>query len=116
MVSEPTFAELFATMLKRAMSNAYSGNPPAWLPLTRRTDPTIGRKRRARRARGKRIEARRNPPYNIGGRVWLASAVRSWQIKPIGPTTRLGNAEIQTCIDTFLDPSMGEPWGDQPHA
>jgi hypothetical protein len=33
--------------------------------------PTIGRKRRARRARGRRIKARRNPPY-IGGRVWLA--------------------------------------------
>ena len=52
MVNHSTFAELFATMLKSAMSKAYSGRPPVWLPLTRRTDPTIGRKRRARRARG----------------------------------------------------------------
>ena len=35
--------------------------------------PTIGRKRRSRRARGRRIEARRNTPY-VGGRIWLASA------------------------------------------
>jgi hypothetical protein len=35
-----------------------SSHPPAWRPLSRRTDPTIGRKRRARRARGRRIKAR----------------------------------------------------------
>ena len=31
------------------------------------------RQRRARRARGRRIEARQTPPY-IGGRIWLARA------------------------------------------
>jgi len=30
----------------------------------------MGRKRRARRARGRRIEARRNTPY-VGGRIWV---------------------------------------------
>ncbi len=34
--------------------------PPTWRPLTRRTDPSyFGRKRRRRRARGRRIEAKR---------------------------------------------------------
>jgi len=33
----------------------------------------FGRKRRWRRARGRRIEARRKPPY-VGGRIWLAGA------------------------------------------
>jgi hypothetical protein len=33
----------------------------------------FGRKRRARRAKGRRIKARKNPPY-VDGRIWLASA------------------------------------------
>jgi hypothetical protein len=37
------------------LDKAYSRQPPAWRPLTSRTDPTyFGRKRRARRARGRR--------------------------------------------------------------
>lgn len=32
----------------------YSHNPPAWRPIAWRANPTIGRKRRARRARGRR--------------------------------------------------------------
>jgi hypothetical protein len=42
-----------------------------------------------------------------------ASGFRS---KPIGPTTRIFNVDIPTCIDeldSFLDPSLGEPWGDR---
>ena len=72
--------------------------------------PTIGRKRRARRARGQRIEARRNPPY-VGGWIWRAGA--GLHSKQINPTTRVFNVEIPTCIDdSFLNPSLGEPWED----
>lgn len=65
-------------------------------------------KRRKRRARGRQIEARQKPPY-VGGWIWVVSAgLRS---KPIGPTTRLDDVEIPTCIDdAFLDPSLGQPW------
>jgi len=42
-----------------------------WLIAPNPVPTYFGRKRRARRARGRRIEARRNPPY-VGGRVWLA--------------------------------------------
>jgi hypothetical protein len=128
-VSEPAFAELFATMLKRAMSNAYSGNPPAWLPLTRRTDPTIGRKRRARRARGRRIEARQNPPY-VGGRIWLTSARSGFRSYPLprvmmldeidsfdcGLTEEQARAEIAAEKERWrklIDPSLGVPWEEQ---
>jgi hypothetical protein len=48
-----TLAELFANAAHQQLKKAYSGQPPAWPPLTRRTDPTIGRKRRSRRARGR---------------------------------------------------------------
>jgi hypothetical protein len=58
-----SMVEAFATAGRAALASAYpwSGKPPAWLPLTWtcRPDTTIGRKRRARRARGRRIEARR---------------------------------------------------------
>lgn len=42
-----------------------------------------------------------------------ASGFRS---KSIGPTTRIFNVNIPTCIDevdSFLDPSLGQPWEDQ---
>ncbi len=74
---ECSMVEAFATAGRAALTSAYpwSGKPPAWLPLTWtcRPDTTIGRKRRARRARGRRIEARQNIPY-VGGRIWLASS------------------------------------------
>lgn len=57
---ECNMVEAFAAAARAALDAAYpwSGKPPVWLPLTRRTDPTIGRKRRTRRARGRRIAAR----------------------------------------------------------
>jgi hypothetical protein len=71
--SHSLMATLLAPIAHREIDKAYGSHAAAWRPLTRRTDPTIGRKRRARRARGRRIEARQNIPY-IGGRTWLARA------------------------------------------
>jgi hypothetical protein len=52
-------------------------------------DPTyFGRKRRWRRARGRRIENKRNPPY-VGGRIWLASAGRGFKSYPLPRVTIL---------------------------
>ncbi len=108
--SDSIMATLLAPIAQRELNKAYGHLAPAWRFLTRRTDRThFGRKRRARRARGRRIENRR--PYSSAAlamaSLWGASTgLRS---KPIGPTTRLGNVEIATCI---VDPSMGNPWGD----
>jgi hypothetical protein len=74
------------------------------------TISTIGRKRRARRARGRRIEARQNPPY-VGG---------SWLARQTFARVRAGGAPLPRGIMldeidsfSFLDPSMGEPWEEQ---
>jgi hypothetical protein len=58
-------------------------------------DPTyFGRKRRARRARGRRIEARQ--PYS--------SAALAWRIAR--------EAEPRRPLATFIDPSLGVQWGE----
>jgi hypothetical protein len=89
---------------------------PGWLRrwlLAPPPGPTIGRKRRARRARGRRIEARQALGHGHWFRVTLDPAA-GFRSKPIGPTTLFGNVEIPTCIDAaFLDPSLGEPWEEQ---
>ena len=60
-------------------------------------DPTyFGRKRRARRARGRRIEARQ--PYS--------SAALAWRIAR--------EAEPRRPLATFIDPSLGVQWGRSP--
>jgi len=84
----------------------------AWPLLAPPPGPTIGRKRRARRARGRRIEARQALGHGHWFRVKLDSA-SGFRSKPIGPTTRIFNVDIPTCIDevdSFLDPSLGGPW------
>jgi hypothetical protein len=68
----------------------------------------FGRKRRARRARGRSIEARRNPPY-VGGRIWLARQTFARVRAGGAPLPRVMLDEI----DSFLDPSLGEPWEEQ---
>ncbi len=79
-----TDATLLSRIAQRELAKAYSRQPPAWRPLTRRTDRAhFGRKRRARRARGQRIEAKR----------------------ALGP----GHC-FRVEIDRFFDPSMGRPW------
>jgi hypothetical protein len=75
-----------------------------WL-LTPHPGPTIGRKRRARRARGRRIEARRNTPY-VGGWISLAGA-RCFRSYPLPKVMILDE------VDSFLDPSLREPWEEQ---
>jgi hypothetical protein len=138
---EYSMVEVFAAAGRAALAAAYpwNGKPPAWLPLTpaRRADSTyFGRKRRARRARGRRIEARRNTPY-FGGQIWLASARSGFRSypppkvmlldeinsfptgEPPGWIPRLmkrssGSAfyVVPTEQDAraFFDPSLGEPW------
>jgi hypothetical protein len=54
----------------------------------------FGRKRRARRARGRRIEARQ--PYS--------SAALAWRIAR--------EAEPRRPLATFIDPSLGVQWGE----
>ena len=60
---------------------------------------SFGLKRRARRARGWRIEQRQRFQSFFN---WTMNRVRDkaagLRSKPIGPTTRLGNVEIPTCI------------------
>jgi hypothetical protein len=111
---ESALPGFLARLAERELKKAY-GKPPVWLPLTRRTDPTIGRKRRARRARGRWIEARQTMGHGHWFRVQLDSA-SGFRSKSIGPTTRIFNVDIPTCIDelnSFLDPSLGEPWEGQ---
>ncbi len=69
----------------------------------------FGRKRRARRARGRRIEAMRNTPSSMqrvfsGGWISLAGARSGFRSHPLPKVMILDE------IDTFLNPSMGEPW------
>jgi hypothetical protein len=84
---ERNMVESFEAVGRAPLSAAYPwhGKPPVWLPLTRRTDPTIGRKRRARRARGRRIENRR--PYSSAALamacIWLASARSGFRSHPL---------------------------------
>jgi hypothetical protein len=59
-------------------------------------DPTFGRKRRARRARGRRIEARQ--PYSSAALAWRAVMARE--------------AEPRRPLATFIDPSPGVQWGE----
>jgi hypothetical protein len=48
-------ATLLAPISQREIDKAYRHNPPTWGSMMRRTAPTyFGRKRRARRARGRR--------------------------------------------------------------
>lgn len=51
---QTAMVEGFSAMSREALAKAYPATLAPWLPLLRRPDPTIGRKRRARRARGKR--------------------------------------------------------------
>ncbi len=67
-------ATLLAPITNPELAKGYSSQPPLWRPLTRRTDRTyFGRKRRARRARGRRIEARRNRPGLLTVAQWAAA-------------------------------------------
>jgi hypothetical protein len=53
------FASLLAPIARRAINKVYASQPPTWRPLIRRTNLTyFGRKRRARRDRGRRIETK----------------------------------------------------------
>jgi hypothetical protein len=58
------FASLLAPIARRAINKAYTSQPPTWRPLTRHADLAYyGRKRRARRARGRQIEDKRALSY-----------------------------------------------------
>ena len=83
-----------------------------WLFAPTPVPAYFGRKRRARRARGRRIEARPAMGHGHWFPVQLDSAL-GFRSKLIGSTTRIFNVDIPTCIDEvdgFLDPSLGEPW------
>jgi hypothetical protein len=107
---ECNMVEAFAAVGRTALSAAYpwSGKPPVWLPLTRRPDPTIGRKRRARRARGRRIENRR--PYSSVALamacLWGAHHRADHRLDALS----YGVMSMRQARATFLDPSLGEPW------
>ncbi len=51
--TDSSMAYLLGRIATRELGK-YSHNPPAWCPIAWRANPTIGRKRRARRARGRR--------------------------------------------------------------
>lgn len=55
---QTAMVEGFAAMSREALAKAYPAPLRPWLHLLRRPDPTIGRKRRARRARGRRQSIR----------------------------------------------------------
>lgn len=99
-------------------------------------DPNYyGRKRRARRARGRRIEAWPNPPSwgrrLPAGRIWiigrqagLRSIRRNWTTLlydevdsfNCGLTEEQARAEIAAETERWrklIDPSMGEQWEEQ---
>ena len=135
---ECNMVESFAAVNRAALGAAYpwSGKPPVWLPLTpaRRSDPTMGRKRRWRRARGRQIEARRNPPY-VGGPIWVIgrqAGLRSDRSKwatllfgcildeadsfNCGLTEEQARAEIAAETERWrklIDSLMGDPWEEQ---
>ena len=67
-------ATLLAPIARRELNRSYSSAPPEWRPLARRNDPTIGRKRRARRARGGRIKTKR--PYSSAA-LAMAEALKA---------------------------------------
>jgi hypothetical protein len=69
--------------------------------------PAIGRKRRARRARGRRIEARQA----LGHGHWFRV-----QLDPSRPSLLELARKIHVPVDevdSFFDPSFGEPWEEQ---
>jgi len=95
-----TDAPLLAPIAQRELAKAYSRQPPAWRPLTIRIDPThFGRKRRARRARGRRIETRQKIPRMV---------TLNWRGgQPCGPSEGLSQRLIRShCADAarFLAP------------
>ena len=87
----------------------------------------FGRKRRARRARGRQIDGRWNPPY-VGGRIWFTCrqpglrTLRSNLVTLLwdevdsfncGLTEEQARAEIAAETERWrklIDPSVGEPW------
>ena len=113
---EFNMVEAFAAVGRAALDAAYPwhGKPPAWLPLTpaRRPDPTIGRKRRARRARGRRIEMQRTTPVQIFRAAGNGSGILT--VARWAGAQRLMRSH---CADAarFWDPSLGEPWEEQAH-
>jgi hypothetical protein len=92
-----TMFELLAPIAKRELAKVYGSQPPMWRPLARRIDPTyFGRKRRARRARGRKRELK-----------WIEKMV-------ILDSLRKGlRAAAAQQLPTFADPSLGEPWEAQ---
>ncbi len=138
---ESALPGFLARAAERELKKAYSRQPPAWRPLTSRTDPThFGRKRRARRTRGRRIDARRATPAQIfhstpegSGALtvaqWAAAhrtmrkqhrADHRTMRKQHRADHRLdalsyGVRSMLQPRGTFLVPSLGEPWEEQAH-
>jgi hypothetical protein len=83
---------------------------PGWLRrwlLAPPPGPTIGRKRRARRARGRWIEAKQA----LGPGHWFRA-----QLDPSRPSLLELGRKIHVPVDevgSFFDPSFGEPWEGQ---
>jgi hypothetical protein len=108
---ESALPGFLARAAERELKKAYSRQPPAWRPLTSRTDPThFGRKRRARRARGRRIDARRTTPAQIFHSTPEGSGALT--VERWAGAQRLMRSH---CADAarYLDPSLGEPWEEQ---
>jgi len=66
--------------------------------------PTIGRKRRARRARGRWIEAGRA----LGRGHWFRVPLDPSHPGPLELAQKIRVPVDE--VDSFLDPSLGEPW------
>jgi hypothetical protein len=95
-----TLAEITAAYCAAFKDRIYAKSMELFDALLIKLNPTnahptyFGRKRRARRARGRRIEARRA----------YSSAALTWRIAP--------EAESRRLLATFVNPSPGEPkWG-----
>jgi hypothetical protein len=102
-MTTPSFAELLAPIARRELSKAYGSPLRPWRPLSIRDRTFFGRKRRARRARGRRIKAR--PPYSATAIAFAAE--KKWQLLLFGQPVELAR---------FIDPSVGEPRTESPHA
>ena len=128
-MTTPSFAELLAPIARRELSKAYGSPLRPWRPLSIRDPTYFGRKRRARRARGRLIEGRWNPPY-VGGRIWLASAKLGFRSYPLprvmvfdeidrfdsGLTEDQARAEIAAETERWrklTDLLIGKPWEEQ---
>ena len=130
-MSTPSFAELFAPIARRELNKVFCSPPRPWRPLSIRDRTYFGHKRRARRARGRRIEQQQRDRSffdwamnRIRDAEREQADVRSYPLPRVmmldeidsfdfGLTEEQARAEIAAETERWrklIDPSMGETW------